>query len=98
MPIDFLTFEDVLGGHALQIERFGGTHGLRDEALLESALAQPSSSFGGEYLHADLFEMAAAYLFHVVKNPPFVDGDKRVGLAAALVFLEVNGIGNEPSG
>jgi death-on-curing protein len=58
--------------------------------MLQSALAQPSASFGGKYLHADLFEMAAAYLFHLVQNHPFVDGNKRVGLASALVFLLMN--------
>jgi death-on-curing protein len=59
-------------------------------ALLESALAQPQAMFGGQYLHADLFEMAAAYLFHLVKNHPFVDGNKRIGLEIALDFLEIN--------
>ena len=65
--------------------------GLRDESLLESALAQPEAGFGGQYLHADEFEMAAAYLFHLVMNHPFADGNKRVGLHAALVFLALNG-------
>jgi death-on-curing protein len=60
--------------------------------LLESALAQPRAMFGGEYAHADLAEMAAAYLFHVAKNHPFVDGNKRVAALAAIVFLDTNGI------
>jgi death on curing protein len=59
--------------------------------LLESALAQPSAEFGGVRLHKDLCEMAAAYLFHLVQNHPFIDGNKRVGLEAALLFLELNG-------
>jgi death-on-curing protein len=60
--------------------------------LLESAIAQPMASFGGVLLHRDLFEMAAAYLFHIVKNHPFVDGNKRAGAAAALAFLEINDV------
>ena len=60
--------------------------------LLESAVAQPQASFGGAYAHDGLFEMAAAYLFHIVRNHPFVDGNKRAGLLAAVVFLDLNGI------
>ncbi len=78
--------------HTLQLERFGGGAGLRDCGLLESAVAQPQATFGGEFVHNDLFAMAAAYLFHIVRNHPFVDGNKRVGLLAALVFLDINGI------
>src|SRR5205085_11954571 len=63
----------------------------RDEGLLESALAVPSAGFGGQYLHADLFEMAAAYLFHLAQNHPFFDGNKRVALVAAALFLRLNG-------
>ena len=88
----FLTREAVLAIHAAQLARFGGADGLRDEGLLDSALAQPAASFGDEYLHRGLHEMAAAYLFHIVTNHPFVDGNKRVGLIAALVFLEANGV------
>ena len=65
---------------------------MRDPGLLESALAQPCVSFGGEYLHRGLFEMAAAYLYHIVQNHPFVDGNKRVGLESALAFLALNGV------
>ena len=86
----FLTLEEVADIHADQIERYGGSPGIRDAGLLQSALAMPGSGFGEHYLHADLFEMAAAYLFHLVQNHPFVDGNKRVGAAAALVFLELN--------
>lgn len=88
----FLTFDEVLAIHAHQIDRYGGDFGLRDHALLESALAMPRAGFGGEDLHADLVEKAAAYLFHLVRNHPFVDGNKRTGLAVALVFLRLNGI------
>ena len=66
--------------------------GVRDMRLLESAIAQPQASFGGEWLHVDLYEMAAAYLFHIAKNHPFIDGNKRTALASALVFLKLNEI------
>ena len=66
--------------------------GIRDIGLLESAVAMPAAGFGGQYLHADLHEMAAAYLFHIVQNHPFVDGNKRAGAVAACVFLGMNGI------
>jgi death-on-curing protein len=86
----FLTLDDILESHQNQIDTYGGSHGIRDIGLLESAIAQPEASFGGEYLHADIFEMAAAYVYHLVMNHPFVDGNKRVGLEAALIFLEMN--------
>ena len=95
MTPEFLTVEDVLELHALQLERFGGSAGLRDQGLLESGVAQPQMMFGGEFVHADLFAMAAAYLFHLVQGHAFVDGNKRVGLLAALVFLDINGISIE---
>ena len=88
----FLSLEDVLRIHATQFAEEGGSPGLRDVGLLESALAMPRAGFGGEYLHPDLHEMAAAYLFHVAKNHPFVDGNKRTALVSALVFLELNGV------
>lgn len=91
MNPDFLSLEDALIIHARQLERFGGAAGLRDQGLLESALAQPQAGFGGEYVHSTLFDMAAAYLFHIVSNHPFVDGNKRAGLLCALTFLELNG-------
>lgn len=75
-----------------QVETYGGDSGLRDAGLLESAVAQPQASFSAEFLHSFPFEMAAAYRFHLVMNHPFVDGNKRVGLEAALIFLEINGI------
>jgi death on curing protein len=91
MP-DFLSIEDVLSLHADQVNLFGGNHGVRDLGLLESAVAQPKAMFGGKFLHKDLFEMAAAYLFHLVQNHPFLDGNKRSGAMAALVFLDFNGV------
>ena len=92
MTIDFLSVDDVLQVHANQVDLYGGDHGVRDVGLLESAVAQPRASFGGEVLHEDVFAMAAAYLFHLVQNHPFVDGNKRAGAVAALAFLDVNGI------
>ncbi len=92
MTPEFLSLDDVLDLHRLQLARYGGGSGLRDQRLLESAVAQPQAGFGGESVHRDLFEMAAAYLFHIVSNHPFVDGNKRTGLLAALVFLDINGI------
>jgi death-on-curing protein len=88
---EFLTLDDVLKIHERELLRFGGLAGLRDPRLLESAIAQPMATFGGEYLHEDLFGMAAAYLFHIVKNHPFLDGNKRTGFIAALTFLTING-------
>ena len=90
--VDFLTVADVLMLHAEQVDLYGGEQGVRDLGLLESAVAQPQAKFGGEYLHADHFEMAAAYLFHIAQNHPFLDGNKRAGAVAALVFLDVNGV------
>ncbi len=90
MEPTFLTLDEVIEIHRDQVERYGGHAGIRDMGLLHSAVAMPQASFGGQFLHADLFEMAAAYLFHIVQNHPFIDGNKRVGAAAALVFLEIN--------
>jgi death-on-curing protein len=92
MDLIFLTLEEVLEIHVDQIKRYGGSSGLRDLGLLQSAVATPQASFGGEYLHATLVEMGAAYLFHIVQNHPFIDGNKRVGAATALVFLTMNGV------
>jgi death on curing protein len=75
-----------------QIRRYGGAYGVRDHDLLSSALAMPSTSFEGQYLHEDLFYQAAAYVFHLCQNHPFLDGNKRTALASALVFLSLNGI------
>ena len=88
----FLDLSEVVELQADQIERYGGTAGIRDLGLLQSALAMPASGAAGEFFHADLYEMAAAYLFHLVKNHPFVDGNKRTGAAAALIFLHMNGV------
>jgi len=88
----FLSLGEVLEIHRDQIERYGGRPGLRDLGLLQSALAMPAAMFSGQYLHNDLYEMAAAYLFHITQNHPFVDGNKRTGVVAAIVFLSLNSI------
>ena len=92
MGFVFLSLADVLQLHSDQIDHYGGEVGVRDQGLLESALAQPVATFDRQRLHADVFEMAAAYLFHIVQNHPFVDGNKRAGVVAALAFLMDNSI------
>ena len=94
----FLTTEIVLAVHAAVLAQFGGAPGLRDRALLESAVAAPQASFEGRSLYADLPEVAAAYLFYLCRNHPFVDGNKRAALGAALVFLRLNGVTLSPDG
>ena len=95
----FLTLAEVVEIHADQIRRYGGQDGIRDFGLLESALAQPEASFAGEWLHPGLSDMAAAYAYHLCQNHPFIDGNKRTGLACALVFLELNGLSvRDPEG
>ena len=89
--IIFLTLAEVIDIHADQVERYGGQKGIRDTNLLSSALAMPQSSFEGHFLHPTLFDMAAAYAYHLSQNHPFIDWNKRTGLAASLVFLELNG-------
>lgn len=88
----FLDLNHTLRLHCSLIEHYGGTEGIRDVGLLQSAIAMPQAAYGGEYLHRDIFEMAAAYLYHVVQNHPFLDGNKRTGAASAIVFLALNGI------
>lgn len=88
----FLTTEDVIDIHRDQIDQYGGTQGLRDLGLLESAVHVPQATMGGEYLLPDLFEMAGAMMYSLIQNHAFLDGNKRVGVAAALVFLSINGV------
>lgn len=86
----FLDKALVLKIHTRQIERFGGTQGIRDEGLLDSALAQPQAGFGSELFHPTIYEQAAAYLYHLAMNHPFVDGNKRTAFAVMDTFLRVN--------
>lgn len=87
-----LTTEIVLEIHAAAISKFGGSEGVREVALLESAVSAPQASFGGRSPFSDLTEVAAAYLFYLCRNHPFIDGNKRAALGACLVFLRLNGI------
>ena len=87
----FLSLDEVLELHADQISSFGGTPGVRDEGLLESALAQPQATFGGQFLHPTISEQAAAYLYHIAMNHPFIDGNKRTAFAVTDTFLRLNG-------
>jgi death-on-curing protein len=87
----FLSLARVVEIQRNSIETYGGDPGVRDNGLLESAIAQPQAMFGGQFLHEDIESMGAAYLFHLVMNHPFVDGNKRVGAMAAFIFLEMNG-------
>jgi death on curing protein len=91
--IRFLSVQNVQRLHAQAIARFGGVDGLRDPGMLASAVAMPQASFGGEYLHPDLSAMAAAYLFHISQAHPFLDGNKRAAMAAALTLARLNGAG-----
>lgn len=86
----FLSLDEILEIHEEQIELYGGAHGIRDVAGLESAIATPQATFGGEYLHPSIPAMAAAYLFHLCQNHPFVDGNKRAGANSAISFLLMN--------
>jgi death on curing protein len=90
MDAFFLSLDEVLEIHEQQIERYGGSSGLRDPAALESAVATPQATFGGEFLHASIPAMAAAYLYHLCQNHPFIDGNKRAGANAAITFLLIN--------
>jgi death-on-curing protein len=86
----FLTLDEVIEIHEEQIERYGGSGGLRDAAALESAVATPQATFGGVFLHTSIPEMAAAYLYHLCQNHAFIDGNKRLGANAAITFLLIN--------
>lgn len=93
----FLSVDDVLAIHQDTIEHEGGHAGLRDPGLLESAVMMPQQQFGGRLLHPTLAAMAAAYLFHIVQNHAFRDGNKRTAAMAALVFLDANGVKKMPA-
>ena len=88
----FLGLDEVIEIHHDQIKRYGGRPGILDVGILKSTVAMPSATFDGNYLHTDIFEMASAYLFHIVRNHPFIDGNKRTGAVASIVSLMLNGI------
>ncbi len=87
----FITLAEAVAIHDDLISDFGGSFGLRDEGLLESALAQPQASFFGELLHPTISDQAAAYLYHIARNHPFIDGNKRTALGVMEAFLILNG-------
>lgn len=92
MEIRFLTLQRALTLQERMIEEHGGEHGVRDMNLLQSALHMPTATFDNIFLHTDIYEMAGAYMYHLVKNHPFVDGNKRAGSLAAIIFLKMNGV------
>lgn len=97
--IEFLTLAEAVEIHKNQIELYGGETGIRDFSLLNSAVYFPQTTFEGEFLHSNLFDMAAAYIYHISQNHPFIDGNKRAALVCGLVFLDFNGIEiYDPSG
>ncbi len=91
MPVHFISSDLTVSIHADLLQRYGGKPGVRDHNLLESALAQPKMTIGGRFVHKTLFEKAAAYGYHVCRNHPFIDGNKRVALILMDIFLQKNG-------
>lgn len=87
--INLFDVDDVLRFYEMAIKLFGGSYGLRDKGLLESAIAQPKLM--SQYNDYDIFDLAASYFFHIIKNHPFVDGNKRTTLITTISFLEING-------
>ena len=87
----FLSVEQLVAVHDRMILEFGGRPGIRDRGLIESAAAMPGAGFDGRLLHRGIAAMAGAYLFHLCRNHPFVDGNKRTALAAAELFVRLNG-------
>ena len=91
MGWNYITLDDMLAIHDILIERYGGVSGVRDQALLESALAQPAQTFDGVDLYPTIEEKGARYAFGIINNHPFADGNKRAGAAALAMFLRGNG-------
>ena len=88
--IEYLSIDQILDLHRRQIRGFGGASGLRDRGALEAAVARPQATFGGEDLYPDVAAKAAALMHSLVMNHPFMDGNKRVGAHAGIVFLLIN--------
>lgn len=91
MKVTYLGVEHVIVLHDMAIHKIGGTLGIRDQGLLESAVYQAQQSFGGQELYPTLFDKAAAYCFFIAENQAFLDGNKRTAIAATYVFLDING-------
>ena len=92
----YLSVPQVLEIHAAVLSAHGGAEGVRDRALLESAVHAPQAGMGGQPLLGDPVDIGAAYLFYLCRNHPFLDGNKRTALAASLVFLRLNGLDPVP--
>ncbi|HLJ31219.1 MAG TPA: type II toxin-antitoxin system death-on-curing family toxin [Candidatus Babeliales bacterium] len=92
MEIRFLTLNEVKLINLTQIKQYGGLHGLRDENLLDSAINYPQATFDDKYLQPDIYHMAACYMYAIIKNHPFLDGNKRTGFITAILFLAYNNI------
>ncbi len=88
----YLSLEEVLLLHIKEIDRFGGSHGIRDRGLLLSAIAQAELSLFDELVYKTAYEVAATYAYHVIKNHPFIDGNKRIGILVAITFIGINGL------
>ncbi len=88
----YLSAEQVLFIHARLIDETGGSHGLRDAGLLQSAVARPRATFGEHDLYAEIFHKAAALLESLMRNHPFIDGNKRTAISSAAIFLRMNGL------
>lgn len=87
----FIEYDRVIQLNSLASQTYGGSYGVRDAGLIESAVNQPKATFGGEYLHKNIFEMAAAYFYHISECQGFADGSKRTGFLAMFSFLKLNG-------
>ncbi|HEX4069160.1 MAG TPA: type II toxin-antitoxin system death-on-curing family toxin [Candidatus Babeliales bacterium] len=92
MEIIFLTLQEVKIINFTQIDQYGGLCGMRDEKLLDSAINYPQATFNGRYLHPDIYHMASAYMYAIIKNHPFLDGNKRTGFITTIFFLAYNNI------
>jgi death on curing protein len=91
----FLTVQEVMNFHESHIQQFGGSFGIRDPGLLEAAVIAPQATFDGCFLCEDIFHMAAVYAHGIIKNHPFIDGNRRTGMTTSLVFLKYNNINIE---
>ncbi len=87
----YLTAEQVLFIHSRLIDETGGSHGVRDLGLLQSAVSRPKTTFGSENLYPDICHKAAALMESIIKNHPFIDGNKRTAITSAGIFLQING-------
>lgn len=90
--MNILTLRQILMLHERMIQQYGGSSGVRDTEMLESAIARPFATFGGQDLYPDMFMKAGAFIQSIVKNHPFVDGNKRTAFAGTVMFLKTNGV------